>query len=113
ARRYYGRGVPHDGRVPWSAPADEILAFLRACDYGPYPSPWGTPRTRRGADEIGVVRATPTGRSSAGHVPGEVDRDAEGAVVATADAWVRPRRLLVDDRACEPAEVLHPGDRLT
>jgi methionyl-tRNA formyltransferase len=33
-------------------------------------------------------------------------------VVATADAWVRPRRLLVGDRACEPAEVLRPGDRL-
>jgi methionyl-tRNA formyltransferase len=118
ARRYYGREVPHDGRVPWSAPADEVLAFLRACDYGPYPSPWGTPRTRRcgvegAGDEIGVVRATATGRSSAGHVPGEVDRDDEGPVVATADAWVRPRRLLVGDRACEPADILRPGDRLT
>ena len=113
-RRYYGRGVPHDGWVPWPASADEVLAFLRACDYGPYPSPWGVPRTlRSGVDEIGVVRAAATGRSSADRPPGEVDRDEDGPVVATGDAWVRPRRLLVAGQACEPGDVLRPGDRLT
>jgi methionyl-tRNA formyltransferase len=112
ARRYYGRGVPHDGRVPWSAPAREILDFVRACDYGPYPSPWGVPRTRRGGDEIGLVRASATDRPSTGRVPGEVDADEEGPVVATGDAWIRPRRLLVGDRAVDPGEVLHAGDRL-
>ncbi|GAA4860830.1 methionyl-tRNA formyltransferase [Actinomycetospora straminea] len=114
ARRYFGRGVPHEGRVPWSAPADEVLAFLRACDYGPYPSPWGVPRTsRNGAGEIGIVRAAATGRSSAGHAPGEVDRDDEGPVVATADTWIRPRRVVVDGRGTDPAEVLAAGDRLS
>ncbi|PVZ12033.1 methionyl-tRNA formyltransferase [Actinomycetospora cinnamomea] len=112
ARRYYGRGVPHDGRVPWTAPAREVLDFVRACDYGPYPSPWGVPRTRRGGDEIGLLRASATGRSSAGHDAGVVDEDEEGPLVATGDAWIRPRRLLVGERAVDPAEVLRPGHRL-
>ena len=106
ARRYYGRGVPYDGWVPWTAPAREVVDFVRACDYGPYPSPWGVPRTLRdGADEIGVVRVAATGRSCAGRSPAEVDEDDEGPLVATADEWVRPRRLA-------DGAVLRRGDRL-
>lgn len=106
ARRYYGRGVPHDGWVPWTAPAREVVDFVRACDYGPYPSPWGVPRTLHdGAGEVGVVRVAATGRSCAGRLPGEVDEDDEGLLVATADEWVRLRRLA-------DGAVLRRGDRL-
>lgn len=113
ARRYFGRGVPHDGRVPWSKPAREVLDFVRACDYGPYPSPWGVPTTRRDDDDLGVVRLAATGRPNPGREPGEVDVDDDGPVVATADEWVRPRRLVVSGRGADPAAVLGAGDRLS
>lgn len=113
ARRYFGRGVPHDGRVPWSKPAREVLDFVRACDYGPYPSPWGVPTTSRDGADLGVVRLAATGRPCPGSSPGEVAVDDEGPVVATADEWVRPRRVVVDGRGGDPADVLRAGDRLT
>ncbi|TDQ50194.1 UDP-4-amino-4-deoxy-L-arabinose formyltransferase/UDP-glucuronic acid dehydrogenase (UDP-4-keto-hexauronic acid decarboxylating) [Actinomycetospora succinea] len=113
ARRYFGRGVPYEGRVPWAKPAREVLAFVRACDYGPYPSPWGIPAARRGDSEIAVVRLAGTGRPCPGRAPGEVAVDDEGPVVATADEWVRPRRLVASGRGCEPGAVLRAGDRLS
>lgn len=113
ARRYFGREVPHDGRIPWSKPAREVLDFVRACDYGPYPSPWGIPTTRRDDADLGVVRLAATGRACPGRSPGEVDADDEGPVVATADEWVRPRRLVASGRGCDPATVLRAGDRLS
>ncbi len=41
--RYYGTQVPQGGRVLWSQPARDIVNFTRACDYGPFRSPWGIP----------------------------------------------------------------------
>lgn len=112
ARRYFGRDVPYEGRVPWSKPAREVVDFVRACDYGPYPSPWGIPTTDRDGTDLGVVRLAATGRPCPGRSAGEVDVDDEGPVVATADEWVRPRRLVSCGRGCDPATVLRAGDRL-
>jgi len=52
-----------------------------------------------------VVRVAATGRSCAGRLPGEVDEDDEGPLVATADEWIRPRRLA-------DGAILRRGDRL-
>src|SRR5262249_40367697 len=64
-REYFGREIPQDGKLFWSLPAREIVNFVRACDYFPFPSPWRHPQTiletMSGEKEIGVVKARLTG----------------------------------------------------
>ena len=52
-----GPGPPNRGRVDWTQSARQLAAFVRACDYGPFPSPWGRPHTAIGDDELGLVQA--------------------------------------------------------
>jgi UDP-4-amino-4-deoxy-L-arabinose formyltransferase/UDP-glucuronic acid dehydrogenase (UDP-4-keto-hexauronic acid decarboxylating) len=109
-RRYFGREVPHRGWVPWCSSARQVIDFIRACDYGPWPSPWGIPRT--GAPEVEIVRAARTGEMAT-EAPGTVDRSGEGGVrVATADEWVLVSRLRVDGTSVAPSAVLQPGTSL-
>jgi UDP-4-amino-4-deoxy-L-arabinose formyltransferase/UDP-glucuronic acid dehydrogenase (UDP-4-keto-hexauronic acid decarboxylating) len=110
-RRYFRRGAPHDGWVPWASPAATVTAFVRACDYAPFHSPWGLPRASLRGTEIAVPRVVATGRRAA-EQPGTVgDRDGDGVRVATADEWVVVRRVLVAGTPRAPQEVLRPGDR--
>ena len=110
-RRYFRRGAPHDGWVPWAAPAATVTAFVRACDYGPFHSPWGLPRASLRGTEIAVPRVAATGRKAA-EQPGTVgDRNGDGVLVATADEWVVVRRVLVGGTPSAPHEVLRSGDR--
>jgi UDP-4-amino-4-deoxy-L-arabinose formyltransferase/UDP-glucuronic acid dehydrogenase (UDP-4-keto-hexauronic acid decarboxylating) len=111
-RRYFGREVPHDGWIPWAAPAREVAGFVRACDYRPFDSPWGTPRTRRpdGAEvEINKLALT---QQHTDQPPGRVAIDTTGdtAYVATGDRWVRLLELRVDRQFHKPTEVLHHGE---
>jgi methionyl-tRNA formyltransferase len=48
-RNWYGPKGPHGGRMPWTLPARQAVDLVRASDYGPFPSPWGRPRTPRRA----------------------------------------------------------------
>lgn len=93
-RRYYAaRRVPQDGRLDWSRPAREVTRLVRACDYGPFPSPWGRPTTTLGGLEVSVLSAEPTGRL-AGAAPGTLEIDPGGKVsVAAADEWVTLKRV--------------------
>lgn len=109
-RRYYGRDAPHGGWIPWCGPARQVVDFVRACDYGPWPSPWGTPRT--GIPGVEIVRAARTG-DEAGEAPGTVGgSDGSGVLVAAADEWVLVSRLRVDGRSVAPSAVLQPGNSL-
>jgi UDP-4-amino-4-deoxy-L-arabinose formyltransferase/UDP-glucuronic acid dehydrogenase (UDP-4-keto-hexauronic acid decarboxylating) len=111
-RRYFGRRVPHEGWVPWTHPAASVTAFVRACDYGPFPSPWGLPRASLGGTEITVLRVAATGQETA-EPPGTVgERDGDGVRVATGDEWVVVRRVLVDGTSTTPHGALRAGDRL-
>jgi UDP-4-amino-4-deoxy-L-arabinose formyltransferase/UDP-glucuronic acid dehydrogenase (UDP-4-keto-hexauronic acid decarboxylating) len=115
-REYFGREIPHDGKLFWTLPAREIVNFVRACDFFPFHSPWGHPKTilesMSGEREIGVVKASLTGErcdSSPGTV-GEVD--GPGVKVACGDEWIAVNKLKVDGRSVDSAEVLKPGSRL-
>jgi methionyl-tRNA formyltransferase len=111
-RRYLGRRPPQDGRISWSAPAREIVNFVRAADYSPFPSPWGHPKARCAGEEIEVVRATVTGSSTAAP-PGTIGDAVDGGVtVAAAEEWVLVRRLRADGRYVAASSVLEPGSRL-
>jgi methionyl-tRNA formyltransferase len=83
-RRYFGREVPQRGRIDWNAPARRIYDFVRACDYQPFTSPWGTPVAQLGNREARIQKVALTGeRCSA--PPGTVK---DGTFVATADEWL-------------------------
>jgi methionyl-tRNA formyltransferase len=59
-REYFRKGIPQGALLRWNTTARQIVNFVRACDYGPFPSPWGTPRTSCCGREIGVARASLT-----------------------------------------------------
>ena len=111
-RRYFGKLTPHAGWVPWWLPARQVVNFVRACDYGPWPSPWGQPRTVASRTEIAILRASNTGEY-AGAPPGTVGApDGDGMRVAAADEWVVVRRLRIDGKGVPPRAALNPGDVL-
>jgi methionyl-tRNA formyltransferase len=112
-REYFGREVPGEGWLSWSWPACQVVNFVRACDYMPYPSPWGHPRTRWGVQEIALVKAARTGISCQVS-PGTVEKAADsGVLVACQDEWVLARKLRVDGKHVPAQEALRPGDILT
>lgn len=111
-RRYHGREVPNGGVIDWSRSACEVTRFVRACDYGPLPSPWGSPLTRLGSQSVGIVAASRTGRGCAAP-PGTIGRMADGSpMVATADEWVRIDRVRLEGRLTDARAVLVSGQRL-
>jgi methionyl-tRNA formyltransferase len=110
-RRYYGREVPHEGRLLWSEPAARVVSFIRACDYAPFPSPWRSPRAYLGGREISVLKAVVTGQRSE-EEPGTIGgRVSSGVLVAARDQWVEVQRVLVGTSSFPAAEALRPGER--
>ncbi len=111
-RRWFGLGPPDDGYLDWRRPARCAVDFVRACDYTPFPSPWGFPRcTAHGLDVTVLGASVDRGRALA--APGTVAH-AEGgaALIAAADAWVRVERVEVGGRQLSAVEVLHDGELL-
>jgi methionyl-tRNA formyltransferase len=107
-RRYFGRGVPQGGRIDWGAPARRIEAFVRACDFHPFASPWGSPIGAVGGCEVKVLKAALTG-VSCDVQPGTVHVDRAGRTfVSTADEWLELRRTaaLTSTRAPDFATAL-------
>jgi methionyl-tRNA formyltransferase len=116
-REYFGREIPHDGKLLWSHPAREIVNFVRACDFFPFPSPWEHPQTIlesvSGDKAIGVVKARLTGERC-DRTPGTVgELDGPGVKVACGDEWIVVNKLKVEGRYVNSAEVLKPGSRLS
>jgi methionyl-tRNA formyltransferase len=108
-RRYFGREGPHPRGMPWDLSARQLDAFVRACNYGPFPSPWGRPISLLGDCRIEILKTSLTGERCS-PVPGTVDTDSDGTPrIATADEWLRIERIAVDGRSSPPADVLREG----
>jgi methionyl-tRNA formyltransferase len=111
-REYFGAGVPECGRLSWARTAHEVVDFVRACDFYPFRSPWGHPRTRLGTQELSVVKALRT-RLRSDAPPGTVGKFTEkGVEVASADEWVLVTKLAIGQEFVEPAASLRSGDKL-
>jgi methionyl-tRNA formyltransferase len=111
-REFFGKEVPEQGRLSWSWPAQKVVNFVRACDYLPFSSPWGHPRSRKGAQEFALVKANRTGvvcDREAGEVGVAVD---SGVYVACQDEWVLASKLRVDNKYVPAGAFLKSGDRL-
>ena len=110
-RRYYGREVPHQGRLIWSEPAVRLVNLIRACDYKPFASPWGAPRAYLSGREIVVLKAALTGERTDAP-PGMVgSRLGSDVVVAAQDQWIRIRRVQVGSCVYPAADALREGER--
>lgn len=112
-RRYYGRETPDGGRIHWDRPARRVVDFVRACDYDPFPSPWGRPRTGPGSRELEVLKSACTWEATSAP-PGTVGRvDDDGALVAAEDEWVLLKSVAVPgEPAVPPAALVQEGTRL-
>jgi len=112
-REYFGKAIPEGGWLRWSRPAHEIINFVRACDYAPFPSPWGHPQVKKGDQTLGIVKASLTGQPSAA-IPGTVGQWVNSGIqIACADEWIVVRQLMVEGKYLGPEKILIPGDRLT
>jgi UDP-4-amino-4-deoxy-L-arabinose formyltransferase/UDP-glucuronic acid dehydrogenase (UDP-4-keto-hexauronic acid decarboxylating) len=110
-RNYRGREIPQGGRLDWTRSAREVVGFVRACDYLPFGSPWGSPQTSIGGCEMAVVKAVATGRPS-GAVPGTIgEASGRGMLVSAADEWVLVQRIVRDGRGADAVDVLSSGQR--
>jgi methionyl-tRNA formyltransferase len=110
-RRYFGTGVPNNGRIRWSTSAREVVDFVRACDYFPFPSPWGVPEARLDGQTLGVTKAARTGAAADAEAGSVGEADADGVRVAAQDEWVAVTRVHVEGKAQPAGEVLEPGMR--
>ena len=111
-RRWFGLGPPDDGRLDWRRPAHCAVDFVRACDYTPFPSPWGFPRCTAHGLDVTVLKAA-VDRSRALAAPGTVAQASDRtALIAAADAWVRVEQVEVDGRQLPAVDVLQDGERL-
>ncbi len=110
-REYFGKGTPDHGWLKWNCPARQVYNLVRAADYSPYRSPWITPRSIMGDQEIGFVKVTLTGKSC-GAQPGIIGKsEGEYVMVACSDEWVAVNKLIVDGKHISPPAILRPGEQ--
>jgi methionyl-tRNA formyltransferase len=111
-REYFSRQVPHQGRVIWSLGAKDVVNFVRACDFHPFLSPWGHPRTHKGHLEIQIVKAR-RARVRTDAPPGMVGYlDSATPVAACGDEWIFLDKVKVYDKLLNAAEVLDSNECL-
>ena len=111
-RRYFGREVPHAGRLCWEQSAERVVRFVCASDYYPFASPWGHPTARTVGGKIGILKARPTGRAAAG-VPGTVmSKESDGVTIACLDDDIFVRLVSVEGKVVAATDVLEVGQRL-
>jgi methionyl-tRNA formyltransferase len=111
-RRYFGREAPRRAAIGWSESATRIAALVRACDYTPFPSPWGHAHACYEGRRIEIVEVA-CSRLASDAPPGSVRVVAPPmADVATADAWLTLRSVRYDGHVVAPARVLRHGAHL-
>jgi UDP-4-amino-4-deoxy-L-arabinose formyltransferase/UDP-glucuronic acid dehydrogenase (UDP-4-keto-hexauronic acid decarboxylating) len=110
-RRYFSAGPPQQGYLRWATSARAIVNFLRACEYRPFPSPWGHPRTTLDRTEVCIATAQLTGQRS-DQSPGVVGQVSDtGALVACADEWLLVTEVLVGESYQRVGTILRAGAR--
>jgi UDP-4-amino-4-deoxy-L-arabinose formyltransferase/UDP-glucuronic acid dehydrogenase (UDP-4-keto-hexauronic acid decarboxylating) len=116
-RRWFGAGPPDGGRLDWNCPALRVVDFVRACDYRPFPSPWGAPRCVAHGLDLAVLEARVAQGREGGSVaaPGAVrstSTSSGSVLVAAADAWVEVIEVEVSGEEMAAAEILRDGEQL-
>lgn len=110
-RHYYGKNnIPQNGYLDWSLSSAKIDAFIRACNYQPFKSPWGFPLTRYEKSEIGIISSVLTENSCQNVTPGTVGHPTDDKLpVATSDNWLLIKKCYLHDKAISADKLLQPG----
>ena len=108
------RRVPHRGRLSWSWSARKLVDLVRAADFHPFPSPWGTPLARRADEPLNIIKTTRTHEpcdAEPGRVtPSETPRAVR---VACADEWVDLRLVRFEGGVRAADEIIAAGELLS
>lgn len=109
---YTAKQIPNNGFIDWSRPAVAIDAFVRACNYAPFPSPWGYPKLSPGNNTLALLRIYATDQPC-NVAPGTVGAMVDGGVlIASADYWMTVSRCRIGETFVPAASVLQTGDAL-
>ena len=113
-RTFYKRNqVPGNGYIQWQEPTHKIDAFVRACNYSPFPSPWGEPKTRLGETEFSILK-TEVSKKPCRKLPGSVGKIIDGkTAIAADDYWILIDKCKVDGKFVAASSFLKPGDVLS
>jgi methionyl-tRNA formyltransferase len=110
-RCWHGREVPYGGWLPWQLGARRVVNLVRAADYAPFPSPWGTFATHVGDERLAIVRASRTGEQADAPAGAIAAPRARGVPVSAGDEWVLVERVRRGGAAVAPAAALPAGKR--
>jgi UDP-4-amino-4-deoxy-L-arabinose formyltransferase/UDP-glucuronic acid dehydrogenase (UDP-4-keto-hexauronic acid decarboxylating) len=110
-RTFFGASAPHRGWLSWTSAADQVVNFVRAADFSPFPSPWGHPKTALRGRGLAIAKAVGSNMKTDAP-PGTVRSGGHGVEVAAADEWVRIELLQVEGRYVPPSTILTAGDVL-
>jgi methionyl-tRNA formyltransferase len=106
---WHGREVPYDGVLPWQAGARRVVDLVRAADFAPFPSPWGSFRTAVGGEEVAILRASATGEATDAPAGMIGEASERGAMVSAGDEWVQVERAAVGAESKAPGQALPEG----
>lgn len=110
-RVYHGFEVPFKGKIDWTQDAQVLERFIRASDFYPLPSPWGTPRTSFKAKELGILKVGLTEEVSQVKA-GSIKVKDEKVYVATTSNWLELKKVIFGSKLLNAIEVLKDTDVL-
>lgn len=111
-RKFYrSTEIPGNGFLNWKQPAENIDAFVRACDYFPFTSTWGYPKTSDGYREISIAKTSVSPNLCIAE-PGTVCFFEKGPAVATSKSWLIIDRCYSSGEYIPPEMLLRNGQRL-
>ncbi|MEM7224039.1 MAG: formyltransferase family protein [Pseudomonadota bacterium] len=110
-RAWYGPEIPNDGFVDWRRGAVDIDRFVRACNFYPFPSPWGYAKAMSAGRVVELLETQPIETAEAGE-PGSVRIDGESCTIACGTGALRVSDLLVEGEHVPARELLANVARL-
>jgi methionyl-tRNA formyltransferase len=115
-RRWFGAAPQELAHIDWSWSSRKICNLVRACDYRPFPSPWGSVGAIVRGQRVEICEAEPAGLAEMAEPEGmlgsvRLARDGS-ALLATGDGWLKVWEVGVEDAELPASAVLQDGDRL-
>ncbi len=109
---YKRNDIPNNGFISWSETADKINAFIRACNFAPYASPWGTPKTRL-SDKLIEIHSMQVTDQKCDASPGTIGCiNKDNVNISTGDLWTKITQCKLNGVLLPANKVFHVGDVL-
>lgn len=109
-RKYFGKRTrPQNGYINWAQSSSKIDAFVRACSYSPFRSPWGHPKTTFNGSDIEILSVHTT-LDPCSEKPGTIQLINEEQIrVASSDFWLTIKTCGIGGRNVPAKTVFHKG----